>query len=340
MKPASFEYQRAASVAEALSAMRDPALAAKPIAGGQSLGPMLNLRLARPPRLVDISGVEELRHIKDCGAFVRFGAAVTHARIEDEAGAYAGVAPLARVARGIAYRAVRNRGTIGGSLAHADPAADWMTALMASRPSFFCAGRRNPASLRGRIHAGRLHHRSGADEIIESVRVPKLSADARWGYYKVWRKTGEFAHALAAVVVDPTRRPRASSWAPPTARRSCWTAKPRASIPPARSPPPRPVSTITRSRFTPPPCAGPSRGCIRHDPGRLHLERPGRRGGRRAAHASGRFHPRAASVHRHALPANKRPAQHLEIYGQIARSVTSPLLRGAEYAPSRFENDP
>ena len=178
-----------------------------------------------------------------------------------------------------------------------------------------------------------------ADEITESVRS-RNSPPTRAGVITRFGARPAVRPRLGAVVVDLTRRPRASSWAPPTARRSCWTAKPRASIPPARSPPPRPVSTITRSRFTPPPCAGPSRGCIRHDPGRLHLERPGRRGGRRAAHASGRFHPRAASVHRHALPANKRRSLHLEIYGQIARSVTSPLPRGRNVAPSKFENDP
>lgn len=207
MKPAAFEYQRAASVAEALSAMRDPALPAKPLAGGQSLGPMLNLRLARPARLVDISGVEELCRIDDCGAFVRFGAAVTHARIEDEAGAIGGVELLARAARGIAYRAVRNRGTIGGSLAHADPAADWPLVLAALGATIVVHGARGPRRIdAAAFMLGSYVTQLGEDELLTAVEVPKLSAGARWAYRKFCRKAGEFAQAAAAVLLDPERR--------------------------------------------------------------------------------------------------------------------------------------
>lgn len=207
MKPASFEYQSAASVAEALSAMRDPALAAKPIAGGQSLGPMLNLRLARPERLVDILGVEELRRIEDCGAFVRFGAAVTHARIEDEAGAFSGIGLLARVARGIAYRAVRNRGTIGGSLVHADPAADWPLVLAALGATIVVHGERGPRRIDATAFMlGSYVTQLGEDELVTAVEIPKLSAGARWAYRKFCRKAGEFAQAAAAVLLDPERR--------------------------------------------------------------------------------------------------------------------------------------
>ena len=207
MKPAAFEYQHAASVAEALSAMRDPALAAKPIAGGQSLGPMLNLRLARPARLVDISNIEELRRIEDCGAFVRFGAAVTHARIEDEAGAIAGMGPLARAARGIAYRAVRTRGTIGGSLAHADPAADWPLVLAALGATIVVRGERGPRRIdAAAFMLGSYVTQLGEDELLTAVEVPRLGAGARWAYRKFCRKAGEFAQAAAAVLLDPERR--------------------------------------------------------------------------------------------------------------------------------------
>jgi carbon-monoxide dehydrogenase medium subunit len=207
MKPAAFEYQRAASIAEALSAMRDAALRAKPLAGGQSLGPMLNLRLARPARLVDISGVEELCRIEDCGAFVRFGAAVTHARIEDAAGAFGGVEPLSRAARGIAYRAVRNRGTIGGSLAHADPAADWPLVLAALGATIVVQGERGPRRIdAAAFMLGSYVTQLGEDELLTAIEVPKLSARARWAYRKFCRKAGEFAQAAAAVLLDPERR--------------------------------------------------------------------------------------------------------------------------------------
>ncbi len=124
MKPAAFDYLRPRDLGEALVALRSGAGEAKPIAGGQSLGPMLNLRLARPKLLVDVSRIRgTAEQVVDEGDGWRIGAAVTHAELEDRP--LAGCEPLARVARLIAYRAVRNRGTVGGSLAHADPAADW-----------------------------------------------------------------------------------------------------------------------------------------------------------------------------------------------------------------------
>ena len=110
------------------------------LAGGQTLGPMLNLRLAQPALLVDITRIPELAAVHEDGDAVTIGATVTHAAIED------GRVPdptggfLARVARGIAYRAVRTRGTIGGSLAHADPAADWLSCLTALGAEVVIAG--------------------------------------------------------------------------------------------------------------------------------------------------------------------------------------------------------
>src|SRR5262245_63464540 len=130
MKPVAFDYERPASIPEALQVLAGHA-EAKLLAGGQTLGPMLNLRLAQPALLVDITRIPELAAVAEDAEAVTIGATVTHAAIED------GRVPdptggfLARVARGIAYRAVRTRGTIGGSLAHADPAADWLSCLAA-----------------------------------------------------------------------------------------------------------------------------------------------------------------------------------------------------------------
>src|SRR5262249_38361484 len=102
----------------------------KLLAGGQSIGPMLNLRLVEPDLVVDIAGLAELRHASLDGDHLVLGACVTHADIE--AGRLPDVprGAMASVAAAIAYRAVRNRGTLGGSLVHADPAADWITALI------------------------------------------------------------------------------------------------------------------------------------------------------------------------------------------------------------------
>lgn len=104
---------------------------AKVIAGGQSLGPMLNLRLARPAALVGVTGIGGMQDIRAEGDKIFIGAGVTHARVED-GDSPVDLPPMMRhVARAIAYRAVRNKGTIGGSLAHADPAADWITTMTA-----------------------------------------------------------------------------------------------------------------------------------------------------------------------------------------------------------------
>lgn len=207
MKPAAFEYRRVHSVADALAALAEGGGEAKLIAGGQSIGPMLNLRLVRPERLVDIAAIESLTRIEESDASVRLGACVTHARLEDEAGAIQGLWPLARAARGIAYRAIRNRGTLGGSLAHADPAADWplvMAAWGASIELASAAGTRRVAADAFMLGAYTTAMRE--DELVCAVHVPRLSQQARWAYRKFCRKPGEFADAAAAVLFDPARR--------------------------------------------------------------------------------------------------------------------------------------
>ena len=203
MKAAQFDYVRPRDVAEALSALQAPD--AKPIAGGQSLGPMLNLRLARPKMLVDVSRIAALCETTDEGDAWRIGASVTHAQLEDKP--LAGCEPLAKVARAIAYRAVRNRGTVGGSLAHADPAADWPLALAALDATVRVAGSAGKREIKAdALMTAAFTTQLRDDEIIESVRVPKLGSGARWGYYKFWRKTGEFPDASAALLLDPQRR--------------------------------------------------------------------------------------------------------------------------------------
>ena len=128
MKAASFDYVAPRDVAEAVAALASEG--ARPISGGQSLGAMLNLRLVRPRLLVDISRIDALRGVEDRGDSLWIGACVTHAEIEDARGSLPRSGMLRAVAGGVAYRAIRNRGTIGGSLAHADPAADWLRRMV------------------------------------------------------------------------------------------------------------------------------------------------------------------------------------------------------------------
>jgi carbon-monoxide dehydrogenase medium subunit len=200
MKAARFDYLRPRDVAAALAALAQTE-GAKLMAGGQSLGPMLNLRLARPPLLVDVSRLAPLQLIEDVGAAWRIGAGVTHARLEDTH--LPGCEMLQAVAGTIAYRSVRNRGTIGGSLAHADPAADWPLALAALGASVHIRGPQPRSMPVQHFIEGPFTTALQPNEIIETIDVPKLSSAARYGFYKFCRKTGDFAEASAAAVLDP-----------------------------------------------------------------------------------------------------------------------------------------
>ena len=206
MKPAPFDYVRAESVEAAIELVDGHDGFAKFIAGGQSLGPMLNLRIAQPDLVVDISHLEALKAVDAGGDALALGGGTLHADVED------GVVPdvtngmLQHVAAGISYRAVRNRGTLGGSLAHADPAADWPLTMMALNAEIDVrgiGGTRTIAAID--LIDGPLMTCLADDEIVEQVRVPKLSQAARWGYHKLCRKVGEFGHSLAAVVIDRER---------------------------------------------------------------------------------------------------------------------------------------
>ncbi|MDB5618135.1 FAD binding domain-containing protein [Tardiphaga sp.] len=204
MKPAPFAYERPRDLPAALAAMGSYDGVVKIIAGGQSLGPMLNLRLVQPDLIVDIAGLAELKHVERVGEDLVIGACVTHADIEDGRIADVTRGAMQRVAAGIAYRAVRNRGTIGGSLSHADPSADWVSALSALGATLTlrsASGARHVA-MKDFI-VGALESVLVPGEMIEAVRVPAMSASARWGYVKACRKTGEFAHAIGAVLIDP-----------------------------------------------------------------------------------------------------------------------------------------
>jgi carbon-monoxide dehydrogenase medium subunit len=204
MKAARFDYVRPGDVGQALAAKAKAEGSAKLLAGGQSLGPMLNLRLARPSLLVDVSRLEALARVDDIGSAWRIGAGVTHSRIEDMRGRLVGGEMLCEVAAGIAYRAIRNRGTIGGSVAHADPAADWPLALAALGATISIKGVGGARSVPvDDFVLGAFTTALRDNEIIEAIDVPKLSRAGRYGYYKFCRKTGEFAEASAAAVFDP-----------------------------------------------------------------------------------------------------------------------------------------
>jgi carbon-monoxide dehydrogenase medium subunit len=206
VKAAPFDYERPRDVDAVIALAARENRVVKLIAGGQSLGPMLNLRLAQPDVLVDITHIHELKRVEESGDAVTLGACVTHADIEDGRVPDATGGALPGVARDIAYRAVRNRGTIGGSLAHADPAADWISALAAMGADALVRGPTGGRTLFvATLMTGAFETTLAAGELIEAVRIPKFSARARWGYYKIARKTGEMAQAIGAFLHDPGR---------------------------------------------------------------------------------------------------------------------------------------
>ncbi|TVQ54012.1 MAG: carbon monoxide dehydrogenase [Rhodobacteraceae bacterium] len=204
MKAAAFEIVRPRDLDAARAALgREGAKAA---AGWQSLGPMLNLRLARPAVVVSIAHLPELRGVSETPEGVVYGACVTHAEIEDGAAPDPTRGALPAVAAGIAYRAVRNRGTIGGSLAHADPAADWPTALAAMGAHVRVLGADGVRRVAVEDFAhGAFAPALAPDELVVGVEAPRFSASARWGWWKFCRKLGEYAEAMCGVLVDPDR---------------------------------------------------------------------------------------------------------------------------------------
>lgn len=201
MKPAPFDYVRPKSVSEASALLGQDGVNTAAIAGGQSLVPMLNLRVAQIDLLVDLSRLDELKAVSESPASVQIGALTTHAVVED------GKIPdrfhglLRRVASTISYRAVRNHGTVGGSVALADPAADWPACLIALGATVRIAGRSGTRQQPVADFVQGLYSTSlAAGEVILGFDVPRPDAPLRWGFAKMVRKSGAFANSLAFIV--------------------------------------------------------------------------------------------------------------------------------------------
>lgn len=207
MKSAPFEYVRASTIQDVSLILAEHAGEARVVAGGQSLVPMLNLRLARTSMLIDISGLGDLKRIDISQETVSIGAIVTHAELEFSRHEGVTFDILRYVAHGIAYRAVRNRGTIGGSVSHADPAADWLSCLLALDAKVVISGTKGVRSLGlSDFVLSAFATALEPDEFVIRIDVPVLGPNARWGYYKHNRKVGEFAEAIGCIVRDYDRR--------------------------------------------------------------------------------------------------------------------------------------
>jgi carbon-monoxide dehydrogenase medium subunit len=202
MYPAPFEYYAPTSVNEALSLLSQNA-EAKVLAGGHSLLPLMKLRLATPPALVDIGKIAELRGISDMGDAVVLGALTTHHDVEHSGVLRRECPLLPEVASQIGDRQVRNRGTIGGSLAHADPAADYPAAMLALGASVEVQGLNGKRTIRADdLFTGLMQTALNANELIVSVRVPKTVGKGHGvAYAKFPHPASRYAVAGVAVWV-------------------------------------------------------------------------------------------------------------------------------------------
>lgn len=204
MIPASFDYERASSLDEALSLLAAGGEDARPLAGGHSLLPLMRLRLARPSLLVDIGGIDELRGVRDDGDSVTIGALTTHHEVAGATALTGGSGLIAKVAEGIGDPQVRHRGTLGGSVAHADPASDLPAALLALDAEVTLAGRGGTRSVAAAdFFVGPFMSAADDGEIVTGVRVPKREG---WGsaYQKFQRRAQDWAIVGVAAVVNWT----------------------------------------------------------------------------------------------------------------------------------------
>jgi carbon-monoxide dehydrogenase medium subunit len=202
MKPAPFRYHRPQTLAEALgllSSLQD----AKLLAGGQSLGPMMNMRLVTPAELIDLNEIAGLDSIQESSGFLEIGAMARHHAVATSAIVKKHCALLAEAAGTIGHYAIRSRGTLGGSLAHADPAAQLPLVAATLGAEIVVNGKRRERRIPAREFIVSLMSTVLApDEIVISVRFPKAASGDSHAYMQFSRRTGDFAIVAVAAVLD------------------------------------------------------------------------------------------------------------------------------------------
>jgi aerobic carbon-monoxide dehydrogenase medium subunit len=198
--PAPFDYLRAGSVDEAVAALGEHGDDAKLLAGGMSLLPLMKLRLATPAMLVDVGRVRELSYVRDEGEHLAVGALTRHRDLETNELLADQCAPLRAVAAEVGDNQVRHRGTIGGSVAHGDPASDLPALLLALDATFVARGPSGERTLPGRdFFHGFLETALEPDELLTEVQVPKLPG-AGFSYQKFQRRAQDWAIVGAMAV--------------------------------------------------------------------------------------------------------------------------------------------
>ncbi len=202
MRPPQFEYEVASGLQEVTARLHEHGGEAKLLAGGQSLIPLLNLRLAAPATLIDIGRIPELAQVAASSDRLRLGSMVTHAAIEHDEGIRARWPMLPAAAFHIGHPAIRNRGTVGGSLAHADPAAEWPAVMLALDATIVAVSVRGERRLAARdFFQSYFTTALEWDEVITHVEVPAPSFGG-WSFLELARQSGAFAMVMIAALVD------------------------------------------------------------------------------------------------------------------------------------------
>ena len=203
MKPAPFDYVRAGSTEEALEALRQGGGEARVLAGGQSLLPMLNMRLARPALLVDIMRVEALRRVEDRGGNLLVGAGVRQMELERRPDLSRQQPLLALMLPWVGHVQTRSRGTVCGSVAHADPSAEMPLALVALGGEVHLRTRRRARRVPAEgFFTGMMVTARAEDELVEAVAFPARRPGTGYAFREVSRRHGDYAIAACAAVAN------------------------------------------------------------------------------------------------------------------------------------------
>ncbi len=211
MKPAPFEYHRPGTLDEALALLAARGGEAKPLAGGQSLIPAMNFRLARPAALVDLNGVAELAYVRPAegGGDLRIGAMTRQRAVERSAPVQRAAPLLAEAMPCIAHPQIRNRGTVGGSLAHADPAAELPAVMLALDARLEVRGRSGARTIpAAEFFTGFFGTALAPDELLVEIALPPLPARSGTAFVEVARRHGDYALVGVAVLVTLEERGR------------------------------------------------------------------------------------------------------------------------------------
>ncbi|MGC2414958.1 MAG: FAD binding domain-containing protein, partial [Stellaceae bacterium] len=203
MKPALFEYHRPATISDAVHLLGELVpFEGRVLAGGQSLVPIMAFRLARPAHLIDINAVAGLDRLEACDGHLRIGARVRHAAFHRPVVNGPLGALLANVVRHIAHYPIRLRGTFCGSLAHADPAAEWSVVAATLDADLVARSGRGERRMAARdFFQGAMETALLPDELLVEARLPILAADTRFGFAEFSRRPGDYALAMALAVL-------------------------------------------------------------------------------------------------------------------------------------------